>query len=96
MQETFELVDGYAPIRKTIDRPKFTVRAITLDELKTLDRRHDWKIVANDGTARDVKITSIKTWKTRPNDVRIGVKYGMYEYASFDTAEALRRFVILI
>lgn len=28
-----------------------------------------------------VKITSIKTWKRKP-DIQIGLKYGLYEYAT--------------
>jgi hypothetical protein len=32
-----------------------------------------------DGTKRRYKITSIKTWKTRP-DILVGLKRGLYEY----------------
>lgn len=28
------------------------------------------------------KVTFIKTWKTRPNDIRIGIKHGLYAYDS--------------
>ena len=36
-----------------------------------------------DGTPIRAKVTSVKTWKTRPNEVEIRVKRGMYEYATF-------------
>lgn len=35
-----------------------------------------------DGKVAQVKITSIKRWRTRP-DIRIGWKYGMYEFGNF-------------
>jgi hypothetical protein len=31
--------------------------------------------------------TSIKTWKTRPNNVEIHYKRGMYEYGTFNQSE---------
>lgn len=91
VEGTFQAPDGYAPIRKTIPRPMFTVRYLTLDEVKQLSGRVP--IIANDGTVREVTVTSVKVWKTRPDDVEVGVKYGMYEYAKFNAAEALTRFV---
>jgi len=33
------------------------------------------------------KVTSVKTWKTRPNDVRIGLKHGLYDYDHIDQDE---------
>jgi hypothetical protein len=33
----------------------------------------------DNGRIAEVKITSVKTWKTRP-DVGVGWKYGLYEY----------------
>jgi hypothetical protein len=35
-----------------------------------------------DGTATRVRITSVKTWKTRPTEFQIGWKYGMYDYGT--------------
>lgn len=35
-----------------------------------------------DGTAARAKVTSIKTWKTRPNEFQIGWKHGMYAYGT--------------
>lgn len=39
-----------------------------------------------DGTPMRAKVTSIKTWKTRPNDIEVHVKHGMYDYAIFDAS----------
>lgn len=33
----------------------------------------------SDGTAMKGKVTSVKTWATRPNEVLIGYKHGMYD-----------------
>lgn len=72
-----------------------SVRPMTLEEIKGLSGHA--KVIANDGALRDVKINgAVKTWKTRPNEVSVPVKYGMYEYARFETAEALRRFVVVV
>lgn len=92
--QVFQAPDGYAPIRKTIPRAMLTVRYMTPSELKALSGHAH--IIANDGTVRNVKVTSVKVWKTRPNDVEIGVKYGMYEYAKFTMVEALTRFVVVL
>lgn len=38
-----------------------------------------------------------KTWKTRPDDVKVPIKYGMYEYAylgTVDGCEPLERFFL--
>ena len=32
------------------------------------------------GALYKAKVTSIKTWKTRPNDIMIGMKHGMYQF----------------
>jgi hypothetical protein len=36
-----------------------------------------------DGSPMRAKVTSIKTWKTRPQSVEVHVKHGMYDYAVF-------------
>lgn len=89
MTNTFTAPDG-----KTRPRPMLTYRFMTLAEVKQLSGHANF--LANDGTIRRVKVTSVKVWKTRPGDVLVGVKYGMYEYASLGTAEALARFVHII
>lgn len=61
-----------------------TIRPLTLDEAKALRYGEHRLFIALDGTARTVKINGRpKTWKTRPGDVDIPVKYGMYEHATF-------------
>lgn len=40
-----------------------------------------------DGTPMRAKVTSIKTWITRPDEVEVRVKHGMYDYATFNQHE---------
>jgi hypothetical protein len=42
-----------------------------------------------DVTAMRAKVTSIKTWKTRPFNVEVHVKRGLYEFAVFYEDELL-------
>ncbi len=42
-----------------------------------------------DGTAMRAKVTSVKTWKTRPLEVIIKWKRGLYEFGTFDHTELL-------
>jgi hypothetical protein len=37
-----------------------------------------------DGTKMRAKVTSVKTWKTWPDEVRVRVKHGLYDYAEFN------------
>lgn len=84
---TFELQDGYTPVRKTIPRPVVRVRRMTLDEIKSLSGHAEF--IANDGTLRRLKINGrVRTWKRDTERVEVPVKYGMYEYGTMDTAEA--------
>lgn len=113
-EKTWQVPDGYAPIRKreTIKRDvvsaaeygspppgrsMLTVRAMTLDEIKALGYGDHPSFLANDGTVRRVKINgAVKRWKREPDRVRVSVKYGLYETAQFETAEALTRFVVVV
>lgn len=52
-------------------------RFLTLAECKQLSGQAT--VLDLHGQWAHVKITSLKTWKTRP-DVRIGWKFGLYEY----------------
>jgi hypothetical protein len=36
-----------------------------------------------DGTPMRARVTSVKTWKTRPGEVIVNVKHGLYDYAQF-------------
>lgn len=92
---TFMIRDGYAPKRVKTPAPMIKVRRMTLDEIKSLGSHA--KMIANDGTLRDVKINGrVRTWKRDSNRVEVPVKYGLYEYATFDTSEALERFVVVV
>jgi hypothetical protein len=33
------------------------------------------------------RVTSVKRWKTRPDEILVKVKHGMYDYASFAETE---------
>ena len=52
-------------------------RFATLEECKKLHGRVT--VLDTLGDWCEVSITSVKTWKTRP-DVQIGWKYGLYQY----------------
>jgi hypothetical protein len=87
--------DGYSARGKT--QRTVRVRAMTLDEIKDLAPGRHAKVIANDGKLREVKINGVvKRWKREPDRVSVSVKYGMYEFAHFDTDEALRRFVVVL
>ena len=58
--------------------------AITLEQAKSLAYRqtlyHDTHRNA-DGTAQRWRVNGkVKTWKTRPNDIQIPLKHGLYSY----------------
>jgi hypothetical protein len=40
-----------------------------------------------DGTPMRAKVTSVKTWKTRPEKVEVHVKHGLYDYTWFSESE---------
>lgn len=65
---------GYSRDKKEYDFTPFTI-----DEHKDLVIGGHCKAVDRCGELRDVKITSIKTWKRRP-DIEIHWKYGLYEF----------------
>ena len=54
------------------------VREYTLTELKSLSGH--CLFVTRFGDLANVKVTSVKTWITRPNNVTVGLKYGLYQY----------------
>ena len=53
---------------------------LTFDECRALAHESHCHILDQQGKIAQVKITSVKTWKTRPNELLIGWKYGLYEY----------------
>lgn len=65
---------------------------LTLEECKHLSGHAD--VVDKNGKIAHVRITSMKTWKTRP-DVQVGWKYGMYEFGKeLITCDADNRFFV--
>lgn len=73
-------------IRDGYDRKKhprmFKVRPMTFEEVLVLKRGDECLFHANDGSARRVRVTGqVKIWKTRPRDLSVPVKYGMWESA---------------
>lgn len=56
----------------------YEIRELTFDELKRLSN-HAY-ILDQAGQIANVKITSVKSWKTRPNNLDIHCKYGLYDY----------------
>lgn len=57
-------------------------RHMTYGEVKTALPSHILILDLNNRVVT-VKVTSVKTWKTRPT-IRIGCKWGMYEYFTMD------------
>lgn len=63
---------------------------MTLYEAKTLksgDMIHHVSRKNRDGSPMRARVTSVKTWKTRPEAVEVHVKHGMYDYAVFSQYE---------
>jgi len=91
MQETFEAVSRYD---RHANPEKKCYRFLTLNECKALDSGNHAQILDQFGRVAEVKITSVKTWKTRP-DVQIGWKFGLYEYGKeLITQDSDNRFLV--
>lgn len=74
--------DGYAPTRVKTPKPQIEVRVMTYAEAVDAPSRIDF--VSINGELRRCKVNGrTKTWKTRPADLEIPVKYGMYETGRF-------------
>jgi hypothetical protein len=69
------------------------VRPLTVDEIRAIPTGSRVPIILNNGRLGECTITSFKTWKREPQRIEIGTKYGMYEFAKFDLAQAQQRFV---
>jgi len=69
-----------------------TYRFLTADECRSLTGRV--KALDQFGKIGEVTITSVKTWKTRP-EVQVNWKFGLYEYGKelIETDEDNRFFV---
>jgi hypothetical protein len=94
---SFSIIIGGQPKRKTIPPKSVQVRYMTLEEVKALGYGSHPDFIANDGTLRTCKVNgAVKTWKRDSERIEVSVKYGLYEYATFDTVEALKRFVVRV
>ena len=83
----FILRDGYD--RRKHPRHRL-YRRMTIEEAKQLCGGEHVSFIANDGTARYVKVNGrVRTWKREPGRVGVPVKYGMYEYAVFCALDAV-------
>lgn len=88
-------------IRDGYDRKKhprmLKVTPLTFEQTLSLKRGDELWFHANDGTARRCRVTGkVKMWKTRPRDLKVPVKYGMYESAYAEFVNDGRRGVILL
>lgn len=55
---------------------------------------HVW-IKANGGDARQCKVNGrVRTWKRDAGRVEVPLKYGLYEYTTFDAQELMARLLI--
>jgi hypothetical protein len=83
MEEKFEITyhvyEGRGKKRTCKETVKTYVR-LSLDEVKALHVGDRVDFLSRQGAIKQVTVTSVKTWKTR-QDVRIGLKYGLYEYS---------------
>jgi hypothetical protein len=78
MTKTMQLRNGYD---RSKDPETATYRYMTVHEAKRLSYGQRVPFLANDGTAREVKVNGApKTWK-RSSGVIVSLKYGLYEYA---------------
>ena len=64
-----------------------------LEKLEAGDIIHHCSLKNYDGSPRRYKITSIKTWKRKP-DILIGLKRGLYEFYKLDDKQIMCEFNI--
>lgn len=74
----------------------YTWRYMTLTEVLALDTRSSPYFVDRRGQVRQLRVTSVKRWKSDPLRIRIGCKYGMYEFFTLDGPEALRTLCVRV
>lgn len=77
--ETFEKITYTGKGKNKIASSQL-FRRLTLEEYKALSSGNRVHFVTRQGDIKQVKVTSVKTWKTRP-DVLVKVKFGLYEYS---------------
>jgi hypothetical protein len=76
MSETMMLKSGYSQDNAEPREYRF----LTLEEIQNYTRSYV-SFIDKYGKVRDAKVNgAVKLWKTRPNDVRMPLKYGLREY----------------
>ena len=83
METTFQAIQRSDVKRKNAVKRDY--RYLTYDECKVLSGHS--LVTDRYGNIAQVLITSVKTWKTRA-EIRIGYKYGLYEYGSITMVNA--------
>jgi hypothetical protein len=87
----------FAQSDRKVNPTHIEVRPMTRDEVMALRYGSHPSVILNNGRLGTVKINgAVRTWKRDANRVEIPVKYGMYECATLDLSEALRRFVVIL
>ena len=91
---THQLRSGYD--RRKRDFTLSTYRTMTREEVLGLSAGQHVTFLANDGTARELKVNGkVRTWKRDPDRVEVPIKYGMYECATLSLGEAMQRLLVL-
>lgn len=82
---------------RKVNKTPINVRTMTRDEVMALGYGSHPEVILNCGSLGRVKINGkIRTFKRDANRVEIPCKYGMYEFATLDLDEAMRRFVVRV
>ena len=77
--EVIYLTSGYARNSKTAQEAK-PYRYLTFEECQALQYGMHVDFIDNRGQVRQAKVNgAVKTWKTRPGDLLIPMKYGLME-----------------
>lgn len=63
--------------------PTYRFRVLTCQEAKALGSGSRVWVEMNDRTLAEVRVTSVQTWKTRPGNVDVHVKYGLRDFAVY-------------
>lgn len=74
---------------------KYRFRFMCPDEVKNLKSGERPYVLLNSGKVGQVKINgTVKRWKRDSDRVEVPIKYGMYEYDSWNAMQAINRFVV--
>lgn len=86
MSQIITVVDGYDRKRQA----KGTYRnPVDVAEMIDWCSKHDRiTFLSTDGTSRTCKVNGkVRTWKRDPNRVEVPIKYGLYEYGTFEARD---------